>query len=112
MELVSLFALAALAGAGFGALAAWWLLRSSGPVVTASALAELTRVRQEWIAWKLGADAMLEELEGVAQVVERRRARIAARESKASAGTTAQPASRAALVADLTARARAAGHPV
>ena len=53
----------------------------------------------------------------VAQVVERRRARIAARESKATAGAAAAlpggaPNGRAAQIAELTARARAAGHPV
>lgn len=105
-----LFLIAAIAlgfGGGAGALAGWLLLRSSGPVVTADALNQLTRVRGEWQAWQTGAEAMLESMDELSDTIKRRRNRESARQAN-EARQDGAPLTRDALLA----RARAQGHPV
>jgi len=110
MDVLLTACLAGLFGAGAGALSGFLLLRGSGPVATAAGLAEMLRLRMEWQGWKQGAEGILEGMSELEEVIERKRARVAARESaakmKANGPEAADP--RAAMLA----RARAAGHPL
>ena len=110
-ELLLLATLAALFGCGAGFLGGSWRLSRSGPVATAEALAELTRLRVEWNAWRQGAESVLEAMDEVGEVIERKRRRIAARESqeKRRENGAALPEG---SHADLVARARAQGLPL
>lgn len=110
MEFALSAALGALFGAVTGALAAWRQLAASGPVATARALAEFDRVRLEWEGWRKGAEGVLEGMAELEEVIERKRRRVAARESKASAADSANGSGdpRRAILE----RARAQGHPV
>lgn len=93
-------------GGFFGAMFA---LRNAGPVATAELLADAQRVRLEWAAWRTAADGVLEAVQDVESVIERKRRRVAARESIEKAReerVNADPR------AELRARARAMGHPV
>lgn len=86
------------------------------PSTLAEGLAELASVRAEWRTVKKELDAYFEALDDQVNIVERKRRRIAASESRERAqqeqtpnGVAAQPVdARLALVH----RARAAGHPV
>lgn len=109
MDLIATACLGALFGLVGGAAAALAVLRNSGPVATARALAEMERLRLDWDAWRKGAEAVLEGMQEVEEVIERKRRRVAARESKeksANGAAVADPR------AELLARARAQGHPV
>lgn len=106
-ELTLLATLASCFGAGAGALAGYLIIRRSGPVATAAMLAEVLKLRMEWQGWKAGAESVLESVDELSEVVERKRRRVAARESAQNVRED-NPNSRAALLA----RARAQGHPV
>lgn len=81
-------------------------LRNSGPQATSEGLAELGRLRLEWDAWRKGAEGVLEAMDDIADTVERKRRRMAARDSKEQAnGAGPPPGSKS----DLLARARALG---
>lgn len=110
MDLISVAALGALFGLIGGIAAAVAILARSGPVATARALTELANLRLEWEGWRKGAEGVLEGMQEVEEVIERKRRRVAARESK-----EAQREARdggADPRAELLARARAQGHPV
>jgi hypothetical protein len=111
MEYALAAALGALFGALCGALAAWRQIAGSGPVATAKALADLDRVRLEWEGWRKGAEAVLEGMAELEEVIERKRTRIAARESKEKQRLEAANGSGDPKRALLD-RARAQGHPV
>jgi len=107
-DFLLLAVIAGLFGGGAGALAGFLLVRGSGPVATAQGLAEMLRLRMEWEGWKKGAEAVLEGMADLEEVIERKRTRLAARESKAKAAEPGPADERTALIA----RARALGHPV
>ena len=106
------YALAAALGLAFGgisgALAGYLMLRNAGPIVTARALSEFERVRADWVAWRQGAEAVLEGMSELEEVIERKRRRVAARESAEKPKATNGADGREAVIA----RARALGHPV
>lgn len=110
MDVFLVATLGALFGLIAGGLSGLWLMARSGPVATAKALNDLGSVRGEWEAWKRTAEGILEAVTDLEEVIERKRRRVAARESieKAREAQGPDPNSRAGLLA----RARAQGHPV
>lgn len=86
------------------------VLRNSGPVATSEGLARLARLEADWLAWRTGAEAVLEQVAELEEVIERKRRRVAARESIEKRADAAQSngTDRRAMLE----RARALGHPV
>lgn len=118
MTLATLATLAVLSivlGAIAGALAALAAIANAGPVATAEMLAEVSRLKLEWDAWRKGAEGVLESVEDVENVIERKRRRVAARESiekRREAGPGGANGGESDPRAALRARARSLGHPV
>lgn len=90
MEIALSAAVALVLGVLGGFLGGVAVLRQSGPQATAEALAELARVRLDWEAWRKGAEGVLEAMDEIADTVERKRRRIAARESSERKGENGQ----------------------
>lgn len=101
--------LAVLLGLVGGLFGAGLVLRNAGPVATRGLLADTERLRLDWIAWRTGADSVLESVQDVEEVIERKRRRVAARESVEKARESATPID---ARTELRLRARAMGHPV
>jgi hypothetical protein len=109
MEFAISAALALLVGFLSGLLGGSAIVRNAGPTATPEALAELSRLRLEWDAWRKGAEGVLEAMDDIADTVERKRRRIAASESKQRpANGTPDPMDRD----ELRRRARSLGLPV
>lgn len=79
------------------------------PASLAEGLAELATVRAEWKAHQKQLDAYLEAFEDIGENVERKRRRIAARDSKQKPEDPAPGGNGADSVAAARARARAQG---
>jgi len=110
LELVVFALVSMLLGLIGGFVGGTLLLRQSGPVATAEMLADAGRLRLEWTAWEKAATSVLEAVQDVEEVVERKRRRVAARESKERAVDATMNGSDPR--AQLRARARAQGHPI
>jgi len=89
-------------------------VRSAAPSspIPPEALAELATVRSEWATYRKNLDAYLEAFEDIDETVERKRRRIAARDSRAKRAEDEAPPEPRDQLGAYRAKARAMGIPV